>query len=97
MPEWWTYTLSDFLLFSPRTYYRLIERHNEALWPAQVAAFGLGFVIVGLLRRPSARQGRIMSTILAIHAGQSWPCRSSGASSAGPPCWRWGRRRRGCC
>lgn len=66
MPEWWTYTLSDFLLFSPRTYYRLIGRHNEALWPAQVAAFGLGFVVVGLLRRPSARQGRIVSAILAI-------------------------------
>ena len=66
MPEWWTYTLSDFLLFSPRTYYRLIERHNEALWPAQVAALGLGFVLVGLLRRPNARQGRIVSVILAI-------------------------------
>lgn len=66
MPEWWTYTLSDFLLFSPRTYYRLIERHNEALWPAQVAAFGLGLVVLDLLRRPNARQGRIVSAILAI-------------------------------
>ncbi len=66
MPEWWTYTLSDFLLFSPRTYYRLIERHNEALWPSQVAALGLGFAIVVLLRRPSARQGRLLAGILAI-------------------------------
>ena len=28
MSEWWTYTLSDFLLFSPRTYYRLFELYN---------------------------------------------------------------------
>ena len=33
MSEWWTYTLSDFLLFSPRTYYRLFELHHRALWP----------------------------------------------------------------
>jgi hypothetical protein len=66
MPEWWTYTLSDFLLFSPRTYYRLIERHNEAVWPGQIVTIGLGLVIVGLLRRPTARQGRIISAILAV-------------------------------
>jgi hypothetical protein len=30
MSEWWTYTLSDFLLFSPRVYYRLFELHNRA-------------------------------------------------------------------
>ena len=26
MSEWWTYRPSDFLLFAPRTYYRLFER-----------------------------------------------------------------------
>ena len=32
MSEWWTYRLSDFLMFSPRTYHRLFELHNaEAL------------------------------------------------------------------
>jgi hypothetical protein len=73
MPEWWTYTLSDFLLFSPRTYYRLIERHNEALWPGQVAAFGLGLVVVGLLRRPNVRRGRMISAILAtLWAWVAW-------------------------
>jgi hypothetical protein len=25
MSEWWSYSLSDFLLFSPRTYYRLFD------------------------------------------------------------------------
>lgn len=65
MSEWWTYTLSDFLLFSPRTYYRLIERHNAAVWPGQVATLALGLVILGLLGRPRARRGRIVFVILA--------------------------------
>jgi Family of unknown function (DUF6064) len=66
MPEWWTYTLSDFLLFSPRTYYRLIERHNQAVWPGQMVTIGLGLVIAGLLRRPAPWQGRAVSAILAV-------------------------------
>jgi hypothetical protein len=66
MPEWWSYTLSDFLLFSPRTYYRLIEHHNEAVWPGQLVTIGLGLVVAVLLSRPTARQGRIVSAILAI-------------------------------
>jgi len=65
MPEWWTYTFSDFLLFSPRTYYRLIERYNEAIWPGQVVTVGLGLVIAVLVRRPAPHQGRIVSAILA--------------------------------
>ena len=40
MSEWWTYSLSDFLLFSPRTYYRLFELYNAAIWPAQIVALG---------------------------------------------------------
>ncbi|MDX3927772.1 MAG: DUF6064 family protein [Shinella sp.] len=36
MSEWWTYTLSDFLMFSPRVYLRLIERYNEKIWPLQI-------------------------------------------------------------
>ena len=31
MSEWWTYRLSSFLLFSPRTYYRLFELYNRDL------------------------------------------------------------------
>ena len=66
MPEWWTYSLTDFLLFSPRTYYRLIERHNLALWPAQLAALALGAVIAGLLGRSTRERGRAIAAILAV-------------------------------
>ena len=73
MPEWWTYTFSDFLLFSPRTYYRLIERHNVATWPWQIATLGLGLVIAAMLRRPAPWQGRAVSAVLAaLWAWVAW-------------------------
>ena len=65
MSEWWKYTISDFLLFSPRTYYRLIERYNEAVWPAQLAALALGAVILVLLYRPALQRRRVISGIVA--------------------------------
>lgn len=64
MSEWWTYTLSDFLLFSPRTYYRLIELYNAAVWPAQIVTVGLGLAIRALLGRAAVR-GRLIAAILA--------------------------------
>ena len=73
MPEWWTYTLSDFLMFSPRTYYRLIERHNAAVWPGQILTLGLALVMVGLSRRPAAMRGRLVAGILAaLWAWVAW-------------------------
>jgi hypothetical protein len=66
MPEWWTYSLTDFLLFSPRTYYRLIERHNLALWPAQIVALALAIAVAGLLRRPTPARSRAIAGILAV-------------------------------
>jgi hypothetical protein len=66
MDEWWSYSLSDLLLFSPRTYYRLLERHNEVVWPAQLLTLALGTGILFLLRTPSSKQGRIIAGILAL-------------------------------
>lgn len=66
MDEWWTYTLADFLLFSPRTYYRMLEHHNVAVWPGQILTLGLGLGTFALLRRPTPRQGRVISTIVAV-------------------------------
>jgi hypothetical protein len=64
MSEWWTYSLADFLLFSPRTYYRVIEIYNRAVWPAQIMAVGLGGIIVALLRSGAAWSGQSISVIL---------------------------------
>lgn len=65
MSEWWTYTLSDFLMFSPQTYYRLFELYNAAIWPAQIAAIVLGLAIPALGRRAGASRGRLIAAILA--------------------------------
>ena len=65
MSEWWTYTLSDFQSFSLPTWYRLFERYNTAIWPAQIAALALGLVILALLRRRDVRFGRVIAAILA--------------------------------
>lgn len=56
MSEWWTYTLGDFLMFSPATYWRLVENYNKDIWPAQIAGLIAGIVACGLgaSRRPSA-------------------------------------------
>ena len=64
MSEWWTYSLSSFLLFSPRTYYRLFELYNLAVWPLQIVALALGFVILVLIWRAPVWSGRAVATIL---------------------------------
>jgi hypothetical protein len=65
MSEWWTYRLSDFLLFSPRTYYRLFELYNDSVFPVQVVAVALGLALLVLLRRPGPLPGRLAGAILA--------------------------------
>ncbi|MEX2127106.1 MAG: DUF6064 family protein [Xanthobacteraceae bacterium] len=65
MSEWWTYTLADFLLFSPRVYYRLFELHNQALWPLQLLALAVGFVLVLLVARRPRGHGRLIAGLLA--------------------------------
>ena len=65
MSEWWTYRLSDLLLFSARTYYRLFELYNAAIWPAQLLAVALGLAVLFLGRRPGGSRGRAIAAILA--------------------------------
>ena len=64
MSEWWTYRLSDFLMFSPRTYYRLFELYNDGIWPAQIAALALGLAALWLIGRGT--HGRVAAAIFAM-------------------------------
>jgi len=64
MSEWWTYRLSSFLLFSPRTYHRLFELYNRAIFPAQALALGLGLWILFWPRRAGGPR-RAVPAILA--------------------------------
>jgi hypothetical protein len=66
MSEWWSYRLGDFLLFAPRTYYRLFELYNEGLWPLHVLAAGIGLAILALLLLRPGHAGRAVALLLAI-------------------------------
>ena len=62
MSEWWTYHPSNFLMFSPRTYWRLFEFANAAAWPWQLVGVvaGLAGWIArwrDLVRPPAAKPG----------------------------------------
>lgn len=66
MSEWWTYRPSDFLLFAPRTYYRLAEAHNAELWPAQVVVVLAAALLVAMACRGNAQAGRRVALGLAV-------------------------------
>ena len=68
MPEWWTYSLADFLMFSPRTYYRLTELYNTDIWPAQPVAMALGVAVV--IRR--LRDGLVAGGAIAVVLAALW-------------------------
>ena len=70
MSEWWTYSLSDFLMFSSRSYYRLIESYNAAIWPAHLLALVAGLVVIVAIGRP--RQHLQRSAALVLAAAWSW-------------------------
>ena len=65
MSEWWTYRPSDFLLFAPRTYYRLFELYNADIWPLQIVTLLAGAAILVLMRSRKAWSGRVIAAILA--------------------------------
>jgi len=63
MSEWWTYSLSSFLLFSPHTYHRLFELMNAELWPVQFVALAAGATLLVLVWR--GRAARVGAWLLA--------------------------------
>jgi len=65
MSEWWTYRPEDFLLFSPRVYWRMFELHNAALWPLHVLALAAGAAIVLLVARWPISSARWLALLLA--------------------------------
>lgn len=73
MSEWWTYGLSDFLMFSPQAYWRLVARHNAAGWPVQVFAGMAALALPLLLSRAAAWPRRASLLVLALAwTGVGW-------------------------
>ncbi len=70
MSEWWTYTLGDFLMFAPSTYWRLVENYNRDVWPAQLAGVIAGIVACWLAT--SRRTGAAQFQALLLAAAFLW-------------------------
>ncbi|WP_395055362.1 DUF6064 family protein [Polaromonas sp.] len=66
MPEWWTYTLSDFLMFSPRIYWRMVEQYNRDFWPLHVLFLAAGLAGMGLAASGRALGFRWIACGLAV-------------------------------
>ncbi len=66
MTEWSSYELSDFLMFSAATYWRLVERLNAQAWPWQVFAVATGLLLAWMaaVRKPLAVT--VMAGVLAV-------------------------------
>ncbi len=65
MSEWSTYSLSDFLMFSAKTYYRMFELYNQAIWPAQLLALIAGLATLFCVARGGVPAGRPAAALLA--------------------------------
>jgi hypothetical protein len=52
--------------FTADAYFFLFDTYNNAIWPAQPVAYGLGIVALVLALRPLAAGGRIALAVLAI-------------------------------
>jgi Family of unknown function (DUF6064) len=74
MSEWWTYRPEDFLLFSPRVYWRMFELHNAELWPLQVLTLAAGIFILLIAWRPGiwARWIAFILAMLWVFVGWSF-------------------------
>jgi hypothetical protein len=69
MSEWWSYGLSDFLMFSPQAYWRLVERYNAAWWPAQLAGLVAAGALLALPRHEAGWSQRTVLLLLALAWG----------------------------
>ncbi len=66
MSEWWTYRLVDFLMFSPRTYWRLVATYNREVWPLQIAAIAVGLALLWFAARRPRAAARVVLPVLAL-------------------------------
>ena len=67
--EWSTYRPADFLMFSPRIYWRLFESINASVWPAQLWLVGAALAwLLWFVRRGTEAAPRAS----AVALGLSW-------------------------
>jgi hypothetical protein len=54
------------LPFTSEVFFSVFEQYNQAIWPAQIVAYGLGLAVALLTLWPVAGGGRIIAAILAV-------------------------------
>jgi len=66
MSEWWTYRLASFLMFSPRTYWRLVELYQREVWPLQLLMLAAGGGLFWIAARRGPNAARVVCAVLAV-------------------------------
>ena len=66
MGEIISYSLSDFILFSDKAYYRQFELYNHAIWPLHLIAIVFSLVIIYALWKKPAWAGRLIAVLLTV-------------------------------
>ena len=66
MSEWWSYSLSDFLMFSARSYYRQFALMNREWWPLQLLALAAGAAILGGIMHRRLASARLAFALLGL-------------------------------
>lgn len=69
MSEWWTYELSDFLMFSARTWQRTLELHNAGWFPLQGLATLVAGGLLWALRGRTQWSARVALLVAALAWG----------------------------
>lgn len=70
MDEWWTYGITDLVLFTPETYFRLFELYHRDWWPMQLACLAMAVVILLCLWLKPTRGCQLIAILLA--ASWAW-------------------------
>jgi len=63
---WSTYSLKDFLLFGPETYWRLFALENQDQWPVALVTLAAGLGLVAALVRGWQPSGRLIGPLAGL-------------------------------
>ena len=66
MGELTSYSLSDFILFSDKIYYRQFELYNHAIWPLHLISILFSLVIIYTLWKKPVWAGHVIAVLLTF-------------------------------
>jgi hypothetical protein len=72
LSAWWSYRPSDFLMFSPRIYWRLFESLNATWWPLQVLLVAAALTWLALCWRSTQALSTRSTSAAAAVLGVCW-------------------------